>query len=229
LAGVSLPPDSSPRFGPNHRGKAPPVFGVSIRISLCFAEFPRAAFRHAPCMEGSTRDRRETKHERGKYMKKSITRLVSVAALTTVALLAQGAHPENGGGGSGSANPPDVATIVAHQVSFLTTLLTLTTGQATQATTIFTTALNSITPIDTQITTAQTALSAAIKSNTAATITTQAAAIGTLEGQIVAIQANADAAFYLLLTADQQTKLNNLGTDFFGQGLGGIHIPGGGH
>lgn len=165
-------------------------------------------------------------------MKKSITRLASILALTTVALLAQGPRPENdnhGGGGSGSANPPDVATIVAHQVSFLTTLLTLTTGQATQATTIFTTELNSITPIETQITTAETALSAAIKTNATATITSQAAAIGTLEGQTVAIKAQADAAFYLLLTAAQKTTLDSLGSDFFGRGLGDIHIPGGGH
>ena len=122
-------------------------------------------------------------------MKKSITRIASIAALTTVALVAQGPRPENGnhgGGGTGSANPPDVATIVARQVNVLTRLLTLTTGQATQATTIFTTALNAITPIDTQITTARTALDAAIKTNTTATINTQATAIGTLQGQIVA-------------------------------------------
>ena len=135
----------------------------------------------------------------------------------------------HGGGGTGSANPPDVATIVAHQVSFLTTLLTLTTGQATQATTIFTASLTSINTVETQITTAKTALSTAIKANATATITTQAAAIGTLEGQIVGLNANADAAFYLLLTADQKTKLDSLGTDFFGRGLGDIHIPGGGH
>jgi Spy/CpxP family protein refolding chaperone len=163
-------------------------------------------------------------------MKKSITRILSVATLTAVALLAQGPRPEDhGSGGSGTANPPTVATIVAREVSFLTTFLTLTTGQATQATTIFTTALTSINTIETQITTAQTALAAAVKTNTTATINTQAAAIGTLQGQIVALNANADAAFYALLTADQKTKLDTLGSDFFGEGLGDIHIPGGGH
>jgi Spy/CpxP family protein refolding chaperone len=164
-------------------------------------------------------------------MKKSITRIASIAALTTVALLAQGPRPENDnhGGGSGSSNPPDVATVVARQVKFLTTLLTLTTAQATQATTIFTAALNSITPLETQITTAETALSTAIKANTTAAITTQATAIGTAQGQIVGIKANADAAFYLLLTADQKTKLTNFGTDFLDGRLGDIHIPGGGH
>jgi Spy/CpxP family protein refolding chaperone len=161
-------------------------------------------------------------------MKKSITRIVSIAALTAVALLAQGPRPDNhDDGGRGSANPPTVATIVAHEVTFLTTFLTLTTSQATQSTTIFTTALTSIDTIQTQITTAKTALAAAVKTNTTATINTQAAAIGTLEGQIVALNANADAAFYALLTTDQKTKLDSLDSDF-GQGLGDIHIPGGG-
>ena len=108
------------------------------------------------------------------------------------------------------------------------TLLTLSTAQATQATTIFTAALNAITPLETQITTAETALSTAIKANTTAAITTQAAAIGTAKGQIVGIEANADAAFYLLLTADQKTKLTNFGTDFLDGRFGDIHIPGGG-
>ena len=169
-------------------------------------------------------------------MKKPITKIAAIATLTAAALCAQppfGDHGFGGGGGNGggsaSTNPPDVATIVARQVSFLTTLLTLTTGQATQATTIFTTALNAVTPIETQITTAQTTLSTAIQANDTATITTQSAAIGTAEGQIIALQAKADAAFYALLTADQKTKLTSLGTDFFGRGLGDIHIPGGGH
>ena len=164
-------------------------------------------------------------------MKRSITRLASIATLTAVALLAQGPRPDNanrGGGGSGSGNPPDVATVVARQVKFLTTLLTLSTAQAAQATTIFTAALNAITPLETQITTAETALSTAIKANTTAAITTQAAAIGTATGQIVGIKANADAAFYLLLTADQKTKLTDFGTDFLDGRFGDIHIPGGG-
>jgi hypothetical protein len=163
-------------------------------------------------------------------MKKSITRIASIAILTAVGLFAQGPGLDNdnpGGTGTGTANPPDVATIVAREVTFLTHLLTLTTAQAAQATTIFTTALNAVTPIDTQITTAQTALAAAVKTNATATIATQATAIGTLQGQIIALQAKADAAFYLLLTTDQQTKLGNFGIDFFGSGLGGIHIPGG--
>lgn len=167
-------------------------------------------------------------------MKTFITRAAAIAVLTAGAILAQGSAEHgfsdgNGNRGSGSSSTPDVATIVAHEVTLLTHLLTLTTGQQTQATTIFTNQLNAITPLQTNIATARTALNTAIKANDTATITTQSTTIGTLEGQIVALQAKADAAFYALLTTDQQTKLSNFGDAFLGVGLGDIHIPGGGH
>jgi hypothetical protein len=153
-------------------------------------------------------------------MKKSITRIVSIAALSAVGLFAQGpGQDDNTGSGT---------TIVARQVTFLTSFLTLTTSQAASATTIYTAALTSINTLETQIATARTALATAIKANATATINTQSAAIGTAEGQIVALNANADAAFYQLLTSTQQTTLATL-NDFFGDGIGGIHIPGGGH
>src|SRR5207253_2154296 len=87
------------------------------------------------------------------YMTRNITRLVAVATLSAAAILAQGPLPEHGFG-NGSNTPPDAATVVQRQVAFLTTLLTLTTGQVTQATTIFTTAINAITPLQTNIGTA---------------------------------------------------------------------------
>jgi hypothetical protein len=162
-------------------------------------------------------------------MKTLMTKAAAVAILSATAMLAQGPLRLGRGGddSNSSGGTPDVATIVAREVNFLTHFLTLTTGQQTQATTIFTNALNLITPIETTITTARTALSTAIKANNTTAITTQSTAIGTAEGQITAIQATADAAFYALLTTDQQTKLSNLGNDFFGLGLGGVHIPGG--
>jgi hypothetical protein len=167
-------------------------------------------------------------------MKKLIARTAAVAVLSAGAILAQ--RPMHGGpGGPGGApptitNPPDAATIVAREVSFLTTLLTLSTGQQTQATTIFTNALNSITPIQTAIATAQTALATAVKANDTAGITTQATAIGTAQGQIAAIQAKADAAFYALLTSDQKTALIKADADFGSDlGFGGLFLPGGGH
>ena len=162
-------------------------------------------------------------------MKKILTQAATIAVLCTGTILAQGSFDHEFATGSTSNNPPDVATIVSRQVAFLTKLLTLTTGQQTQATTIFTNELNAITPIQTTIGTAQTALAAAIKANDTKTIATQAAAIGTAQGQILALQANADAAFYALLTSAQQTTLNNTGEAFLGLGPGDFHIPGGGH
>ena len=117
--------------GLQDRGKLPPRPHISgcIQFVFCWISARRCS---AFAVHGrDARAKRGNQHERGKHMKKSITRLASIATLTTVALLAQGPRPENanrGGGGSGSSNPPDVATIVARQVKFLTTLLTLTTG-----------------------------------------------------------------------------------------------------
>ena len=165
-------------------------------------------------------------------MKKLITQAAAIAVLSTGAILAQGPLDQGfgfGGAPPTNANPPDVATVVAREVAFLTKLLTLTSGQQTQATTIITNELNAITPIQTTIGTAQTALTTAIKANDTKGIATQSAAIGTAQGQILALEANADAAFYALLTTAQQTTLNNVGDAFLGLGLGGLHIPGGGH
>jgi len=169
-------------------------------------------------------------------MKNFITRTAAFAVLSAGAVLAQAPMRANGhgpGGGPGgdrggtTTNTTDVATIVAREVSFLTSLLTLTTGQQTQATTIFTAALTSTNTLETTITTARTALATAVKANDTTGINTQSTAIGNAEGQIVALQANADAAFYALLTADQKTKLLAADSDF-GSDLGpGLHIPGG--
>lgn len=124
-----------------------------------------------------------------------------------------------------SATPPDPATVVANQVSRLTSLLTLTTAQAAQATTIFTSALTAITPLQTTLSGYRTSLQAAVKSNATATIDQLAASVGTTTGQITGIQNKADAAFYAILTADQQTILNS--SVGFGGGRGGPGGPGG--
>ena len=110
-------------------------------------------------------------------------------------------------------------------MTVLTSLLTLTTTQAAQATTIFTNELNSIIALDITIAAARTPLGNAVKANDTAAINTQSAAIGTAQGQIIALEAKADAAFYALLTAAQQTTLNTIDSDFFTD----LHLPGGGH
>jgi Spy/CpxP family protein refolding chaperone len=158
-------------------------------------------------------------------MMKSVLRISAIAVFSAATILAQ-PRPLNGShSGSGSTQTTDPATLAARQVSFLTHLLTLTTGQQTQATTIFTAAITAEQALQTQFTTAETALLTAIKANNTANITTQSTTLGNLRGQAIAIDAKADAAFYLLLTADQKTKLDALNNDGFFDDFG-IHIPG---
>jgi hypothetical protein len=99
-------------------------------------------------------------------------------------------------------------------------LLTLTTAQQTQATTIFTNAQTAISPLQTNIQGYWTSMQTAVKADATSTIDTLAGQIGTATGQIVDIQNKADAAFYAILTSAQQTTLNNAG------GIGG-HAFGG--
>jgi Spy/CpxP family protein refolding chaperone len=149
-----------------------------------------------------------------------MTKLMLLAAIFTAALFAQRPF-----GTLTSGTPPDPATIVANQVARLTSLLSLTTAQQSQATTIFTNALNAVTPLQTTISTDRTSLQTAVKNNDTATIDQMAAAIGTAEGQVLSIQNKADAAFYAILTTDQQTKLSQ--AHFGGLGFGRSRGPGG--
>jgi Spy/CpxP family protein refolding chaperone len=132
-----------------------------------------------------------------------------------------------------TATQPTPAQIVANRVARLTTLLTLTTTQQTQATTIFTNEQTALSGIPTSMQTARTALQTAVEKNDITGITTQATQIGSLTTQELEIQAKADAAFYAILTADQQTKYNQLqGPGLVGPGGGqrgfGGFGPGGG-
>jgi Spy/CpxP family protein refolding chaperone len=124
---------------------------------------------------------------------------------------------------STSGTAPTTAQIVSNLVARLTKLLDLTSAQQTQATTIFTTEQTALATLRTSIQTARTALQTAIKSNDTATIGTESTQIGTLTGQEVLAQGTADAAFYAILTADQQSKYDTLGP----LGPGGAGGPGG--
>jgi hypothetical protein len=158
-------------------------------------------------------------------MKKPICTIAAIALFYTATMMAQSRPFDHGGpgdtGGSTTTQTTDPATLAAREVSFLNHLLTLTTAQQTQATTIFTASITAVQALQTQITTAETALLTAIKANDATGITTQSTTLGTLHGQAIAIDAKADAAFYLLLTSDQKTKLDAVKNDgFLGSGFG---------
>jgi Spy/CpxP family protein refolding chaperone len=125
----------------------------------------------------------------------------------------------------GGGPPPDPAIMIQMKVDRLATLLSLTDAQKTQATTIFTNAYNAGQSIHTSLQTDQQTLSTAVKANSAATIDQVSGTIGTLEGQLTAINAKADAAFYALLTADQKAKYDALphgGPGFGPPGRGGF-------
>jgi Spy/CpxP family protein refolding chaperone len=129
-------------------------------------------------------------------MKQNILRAVLAAAFSASFLCSQ------------TATPPTPAEIAANQVARLTTLLDLTGAQQITATGIFTTEQTTLATIATSLQTAQTALQTAVLKNTG--IAAAATQIGNLTGQQVLAQATADAAFYAILTTDQQTKYATL-------------------
>jgi Spy/CpxP family protein refolding chaperone len=112
------------------------------------------------------------------------------------------------------------------RVATMTTLLSLSSGQQAQATSLFAAARTSEKTVQTSMHTAQTALAAAIKKNDVASIDTLTAQIGTLHAQSLSIQSKAEAAFYATLSADQQTKYDTLHHGGFGGPGGGPRGPG---
>jgi hypothetical protein len=135
-------------------------------------------------------------------------------------LLQPKTNPDTPFGDLTSSTPPDTATIVTNRVARLTKILTLTTAQAAQATTIFISSLNAITPLQTTLSTDRTSLAAAVKTNSISMIDQLSASIGSLNGQILDIQSKADAAFYAILDATQKTTLDASHTGRGGRGFG---------
>ena len=125
--------------------------------------------------------------------------------------------------------PPDPATMIQHQVEHLTQTLSLNAAQQGQATTLFTASQSANLQVMTSLRQARTSLEAAIKSNDTASIATLSTQIGTLTAQMTANTAKADAAFYALLTPDQQAKYTPGGGfgpgGFAGRGPRGRQTP----
>jgi Spy/CpxP family protein refolding chaperone len=128
-------------------------------------------------------------------------------AFSAVLLLAQTTPPA----------PPSPDQIAAQRVARLTTLLTLTAGQQSIATTIFTTEATAVSGLFSVEQSARTALETAVEANDTAGIASAAAQLGTLDSRQIQAHASADAAFFAVLTADQQTKYREL----IAQGPGG--------
>jgi Spy/CpxP family protein refolding chaperone len=150
-------------------------------------------------------------------MKQAVTKLLLTSVFASV-VFAQG-------------TPPSPAEFVQRRIEHLTSALSLTTAQQQQATTIFTNAANAATALRDSSNAARQSLSAAVKSNDTTGIDLASTTIGNLTAQLTALNAKADAAFYLILTPDQQTKFNSLkgpgGPGGFGGGRGAGGFSGG--
>jgi hypothetical protein len=90
----------------------------------------------------------------------------------------------------------------------LTNLLGLTSSQQQQAATIFTAAVTTHAAIRTNMKAARQSLTTAIMNNDSGGIGQASLAIGSLTAQLTAAGANANAAFFQILTTDQKNKLS---------------------
>lgn len=135
-------------------------------------------------------------------MKKPLLAFLLLMSLASALLLAQT--------NSNPPGPPTPAMRVQHRVRFLTTILSLTTAQQQQATTIFTNAATAEDAVHRNMRTAHQDLNTAVKANDAAAIEQAASTIGSLMAQTISTQAKANAAFRHALNPDQQAKLEQL-------------------
>ncbi len=125
--------------------------------------------------------------------------------------------------GQTSPKPPTPAERAQHQVKALTTLLSLTSAQQQQATTIYISAAKAEQAIHQSEKDVQESLHSAIKNNDTATIDEISSTLAQSMAQSTSIKAKADAAFYQILSVEQQSKFSDLES----QHLGGLDGPGG--
>lgn len=140
-------------------------------------------------------------------MRQNLLHLLAITILSAGALLAQRPFPPGGPHGPGGAG--EEQSWAQRRVQMYGSRLNLSDAQKQQALSIFTAADQSAEPLDERLGQARRALRDAARRNaTPAEIDQLAAALGALSGQVAAIQAKADAAFYALLAADQKEKLD---------------------
>jgi Spy/CpxP family protein refolding chaperone len=154
-------------------------------------------------------------------MKNKLTAFLVTSAVATSLLLAQ--RP---------GNPRNPEMMVQHRVESLTTQLGLTSAQQQQATTIFTNAATAGASVHGNLKLAHQNLEAAVKNNDTAGIDAAATAIGNFTAQQISNESKAQAAFYQILTPDQQAKFaQHADHAGFGRGAGfgggaGMNGPG---
>jgi Spy/CpxP family protein refolding chaperone len=103
---------------------------------------------------------------------------------------------------------PKSAGKQARYLNSLTALLSLTTAQQQQAAAIFSGAANARISVHSSLKAARKALRDAVKSNDTGNISQMSTALGSLTSQHISYGALANAAFFQILTPDQQTRLS---------------------
>jgi hypothetical protein len=107
----------------------------------------------------------------------------------------------------GPGTPPDPQTMAQMRVNFLSSQLSLTDAQKTTALSIYTNSYTASQTIQSSLQTNRQSIAAAVTANNTATIDQLSLTAGTLSGQLTAISAKAEAAFYAILTTDQTEDL----------------------
>ncbi len=125
--------------------------------------------------------------------------------------LGQQSTPGRGRRGMMGGGNFDPAQMVQMRVDRLAQRLSLTDAQKTQATKIFTDAQTAAQPIHTSLQQNRTSLRDAVQKNDLGAIDQVSSTMGGLEGQLTSIQSKAEAAFYVILTPDQQAKYGTRG------------------
>ncbi|MGQ9918898.1 MAG: Spy/CpxP family protein refolding chaperone [Bryobacteraceae bacterium] len=148
-------------------------------------------------------------------------KLTILAALTAVAALLAPAQMRGGMAGAQA----DPARLVEARVSMLAQALSLSDAQKQQATKLFLDAQEAGRRYREEIQVARQELQTAVKANDLAAIERSARDIGSATGEITAIDARAQAAFYALLTAEQKTKFDQMPGRGLGVGPGGRMRP----
>jgi Spy/CpxP family protein refolding chaperone len=103
---------------------------------------------------------------------------------------------------------PKSASKQARYLNSLTALLSLTTTQRQQAAAIFASAANARISVNSSLKAGRKALRDAVKNNDTGSISQASTALGSLTTQHISYGALANAAFFQLLTPDQQTKMS---------------------
>ena len=119
--------------------------------------------------------------------------------------------------------PPSAAAIAEHRVKTWTVLLNLTSVEQQQAKAIYASAVQEEQTLHEGEKDEWKALRSAVRSNDIATIDQISATLAQSMAQSTAIRAKADAAFFQILTPEQQGKF----TDLENQHVGPFDLPGG--